>query len=443
MDKTLQAARESGIGHENFIVRSRTLGVIAKEREPDESVAMLAIRQIETHGWREAFEFPHQVRDLPHSAESVKWVADWLEESAPTTDKENPQLHLNAWFCEAPVKWLLPQIDRFVETLKAEWPPLTGTIRSTPVTFANPRVSFAHAVDRLEASMWSGEKLREELDQLLHRCVEAHEFPHAEVRRMEVICEAIAARGECREEAVEAWLDIADPDPAREVGAADYRAGAALMVIHHGKLHPPVERIVRLFELDWDWINELVADAIIAGGDADTLRDLLRIFPGLSWYAKLFLSTVLERLRFDGFEENLIDLRRGDDDDGQAVRLAGALSLYGSDKAVAAAKEIAAEYPDDPERKDILDQICVDEILTGRESLETRRHLKDMTRNHEQRKIGFANFERLMERASRPAVAKRLEPKPFIPAAPRPPVGRNEPCPCGSGRKFKKCCAAG
>jgi uncharacterized protein YecA (UPF0149 family) len=24
----------------------------------------------------------------------------------------------------------------------------------------------------------------------------------------------------------------------------------------------------------------------------------------------------------------------------------------------------------------------------------------------------------------------------------RPKVGRNEPCPCGSGRKYKKCCGA-
>ena len=25
---------------------------------------------------------------------------------------------------------------------------------------------------------------------------------------------------------------------------------------------------------------------------------------------------------------------------------------------------------------------------------------------------------------------------------PQPKVGRNDPCPCGSGRKFKKCCGA-
>jgi SWIM/SEC-C metal-binding protein len=25
---------------------------------------------------------------------------------------------------------------------------------------------------------------------------------------------------------------------------------------------------------------------------------------------------------------------------------------------------------------------------------------------------------------------------------PAPGIGRNDPCPCGSGKKFKKCCAA-
>ena len=32
---------------------------------------------------------------------------------------------------------------------------------------------------------------------------------------------------------------------------------------------------------------------------------------------------------------------------------------------------------------------------------------------------------------------------PPAPSAPRVKVGRNEPCPCGSGRKYKRCCGAG
>jgi SWIM/SEC-C metal-binding protein len=37
-----------------------------------------------------------------------------------------------------------------------------------------------------------------------------------------------------------------------------------------------------------------------------------------------------------------------------------------------------------------------------------------------------------MDRALRPPEPVLADPK----------VGRNEPCPCGSGKKFKKCCSA-
>ena len=37
---------------------------------------------------------------------------------------------------------------------------------------------------------------------------------------------------------------------------------------------------------------------------------------------------------------------------------------------------------------------------------------------------------------------ERGAPAPATLVRPRPKVGRNDPCPCGSGRKFKKCCGA-
>ena len=40
--------------------------------------------------------------------------------------------------------------------------------------------------------------------------------------------------------------------------------------------------------------------------------------------------------------------------------------------------------------------------------------------------------------------ARKATPQAAEPAAPLPPkVGRNDPCPCGSGKKYKKCCGAG
>ena len=37
-----------------------------------------------------------------------------------------------------------------------------------------------------------------------------------------------------------------------------------------------------------------------------------------------------------------------------------------------------------------------------------------------------------------PAPTEYVPPKPFI--RDQPKIGRNDPCPCGSGKKYKKCC---
>ena len=47
------------------------------------------------------------------------------------------------------------------------------------------------------------------------------------------------------------------------------------------------------------------------------------------------------------------------------------------------------------------------------------------------------NQEAMIQEAIREAEAERRRP------VTRQKVGRNEPCPCGSGRKYKKCCGAG
>jgi uncharacterized protein YecA (UPF0149 family) len=47
----------------------------------------------------------------------------------------------------------------------------------------------------------------------------------------------------------------------------------------------------------------------------------------------------------------------------------------------------------------------------------------------------FAHSEERLRQLSR-----RVPAPPPAPAADLPRVGRNDPCPCGSGKKYKKCC---
>jgi hypothetical protein len=57
---------------------------------------------------------------------------------------------------------------------------------------------------------------------------------------------------------------------------------------------------------------------------------------------------------------------------------------------------------------------------------------------------GGRSFARFVG-ALRPAYAERCSPKGGLRVPPivkkTADIGRNDPCPCGSGRKFKKCCA--
>jgi len=51
-------------------------------------------------------------------------------------------------------------------------------------------------------------------------------------------------------------------------------------------------------------------------------------------------------------------------------------------------------------------------------------------------------FASMMSRPPSPAAGAPFPAAP-PPAAPRAAVGRNDPCPCGSGKKYKKCCGRG
>jgi preprotein translocase subunit SecA len=42
--------------------------------------------------------------------------------------------------------------------------------------------------------------------------------------------------------------------------------------------------------------------------------------------------------------------------------------------------------------------------------------------------------------ASRIGMKRQLPAEPVVPRASKPAASRNDPCPCGSGKKYKRCC---
>jgi len=196
-------------------------------------------------------------------------------------------------------------------------------------------------------------------------------------------------------------------------------------------------------------MSELIDSALLKTGDSETLGALLDRYATHNWSTRFSLSKIFENLRFPEHEQALREALRAEEEDDLRVNLAWALALYGSPESLALARGVALEYPGDPERWELLDLLCVHDILLGRESDETRRHHGMMERRRAEQNARRTEIEALIASASHAAISspppaphgrKEKNVIPFRPAKPKPIAGRNDPCPCGSGKKFKKCC---
>ncbi len=429
-----------------MMVRSEALHLLAGCRHWNPATTLRALRQLDLHGWNGAFEFSHQVTDLRHSEESMSWLANRLERLAPEAGGEaaNELRHLADWFCKAPVPLIRPHVGRFLDAIMAALPPETESIRSNPVKFAHPRISFDLAAKRLEAAFLTPDQCLARLEVALEKCAAAPDFPSEEVIELEVLCEALGQRGAVSMAVRIEWLDAVQELQPNAASLVEYRAGAAAMILKYELLPPPVESLVRLFELDWDWLNEEVADALSSAGDSSTLGFLLEKYSGLPWSARLYLTGVFERLRFPEHESALIGALDAEEDEDLCADIARTLVLYGSEKCLARARKAAKELFPSGEREALVDALSLREMLGDSPPKEALRHFEEMRKRMEKSRERFALLERgLMTglptgggEIIRPFIA----PPPITPYRAEPQVGRNSPCPCGSGRKFKKCC---
>lgn len=412
---------------ERPVVRSEVLKELSRLPEPPPEATSPALRQIEKHGWTGSFQFPHLITRFPHTEESFDLLVKRLHELAPRTDAGNELMTLCPWLGQAPVAWLDRVIGDFVETIKTSAESRDGTLSREPLVFRSGGASFEVAVRRMVLSMKPGPELRKYADELLDRCVEREEFPHQEVRELEFVARIMASRGECLDEAAGEWLDIEEPSEDRPPARDDYRVGFALMLLREARRPVPLEGLLRPLRFDWDWMNELYSSTLTAIADAPMIGDLLEVYPGLEWYQRLFSSSAVAAAWWPENEAAVMAAAEREEEDPIRVRFASALVVCGTDNAGKFARMVAAEHPNDPNRREILGLDALRETLCGRATADTRGRLEEIEKEHQRLAEKMALLEGRRP-ALQPAHKQQAD------------VGRNDPCPCGSGRKYKKCC---
>jgi hypothetical protein len=217
--------------------------------------------------------------------------------------------------------------------------------------------------------------------------------------------------------------------------------------------------IGKLGEDGGDILNEECAQALTRIGTPAVLGAIAEAFPDAERHFRVFATQPLENIHSDLAVE--IGLRLLGQEQDEMVRgdLAHVLLSQFATEAIEATRQLLLGRPElDFEGRGLRDYLLETCILTGERfpefdewsaasQAEKEAHWKRV-KELEGDPAGLLMFalEKLTGKKAPevPRARPPLPPKPHL-SLPRQPewrqkVGRNDPCPCGSGKKFKKCC---
>ena len=259
-------------------------------------------------------------------------------------------------------------------------------------------------------------------------------------------------------------MDVLSKPPSDGAGddPTDWLTGLMMILAGRLRIEEAAPRIWDLLAVDWDWYYDAAEAALTRIGTPAVARLIGQRYPQAAWEDRLPATIILARIRCDEAAAVIEAALRDEDDDGLRAELGVAAATQFDDRLVPLAIDVLNEDPDDPERGEIRERLVAFSHLSGHELPERDEWERDAEEalDHMRRRIdrvtglltnrlggpfdddgddGYGHDDLDLgdpdadaEDADADAAGARLQRG--------SQVGRNEPCPCGSGKKYKRCC---
>jgi len=257
-----------------------------------------------------------------------------------------------------------------------------------------------------------------------------------------------------------------------------WRSIFAVQVLGRARYEPGIDAIVEKLAIDTDVLREEVNRSLPRIATLRVVDRIVSFYPGKPWHVRLYAHNSLAAIKLPECEAallKLVDVEKAIEadpnhhDEGEPLidTLLVDLTELGSLAGLDESRPLIAKFPKDPEVMDFCQGLIAAAVMAGvtlpeeaawRELIEARAN-----RAAERRDYFGGLFGRIGEGLGKsgnslpagddtrdqgkwdsplPAgdfSSEYAEPvKPIRNAAPK--IGRNDPCPCGSGKKYKKCC---
>jgi len=423
---------KQGILHPEREVRDVAVRYFSECFSPDPSVVPLVIQAVGRYGWREAVS-SYVLRDgLAQTDETLSWIVGELSRDGDLEDEDWPEYYgLLVDLLAGADAHLLSRHESEIMNAEGIEPGV--------------REAIAERIRLLSAdpdACWA------ELGEWCQR--ERHKQYASDVNFDEPcrLVEAIARHGEPYAARVLSILQEKVEDfRGRPMG---WMEPAVVRLAGEMRLESAIPILVEKLHEEGDVLLEECERALARIGTNTVVERLCRDFSEGDWSYRLRAAAVLERIRSDLVVTKCAELLETEEDPDIRVWLGHAVLHQLSYDGVEPVRRLILRGPLDPEMRALQGKFLAACTLMEVDLPEMEQWRRDVERAAEERRNYFSerfgdfadeldeygdeNFEGYDEENLRVDGAEPLSP----PA--RRKVGRNDPCPCGSGKKFKKCC---
>jgi hypothetical protein len=195
-----------------------------------------------------------------------------------------------------------------------------------------------------------------------------------------------------------------------------------------------------------DWINEECHKAFTKIGSEAVIAQFVSDYATSEWFERMSIACTLEDIHSDQSVQACLDFLKFEED--QVVRglLFQSVLFNFSTEGIEPARQFILKTPLDPDVLEVRSTLLTACKLTGERFPEFEAWREDSKNDQEFRRKWRSEHplpddeDDFEDDEFEEEDYEETEPPPLTIVRRNARIGRNDPCPCGSGKKFKKCC---
>ncbi|WP_339736151.1 SEC-C metal-binding domain-containing protein [uncultured Gimesia sp.] len=429
---------KQAILHPELPVRIQALQYFSRPFCEDTTIMPLVIQVVEKYGRKSSLRFINEAVSLPQTESTIQWCMEELQQNFAHQD-ENQDDYLYASAISNVLAHADPLLTR---TRKSEILGLPGFLPE----FGSALSERAHLHSKDSETLWN--KLRDFCEQEnATQYLSEMDLPHANR-----IVEALGRGGDIVADQVLMMLN--ENIDYSENSSKALMQGFVLRLAGELRLTAAVPSLIEALKEDDDWFNEECQRALIRIGGGDVAKALTAEFSTAEWHFRLYGSSVLEQLHTDLAIRKCIDLFEEETDETIITHLGQAALSHFSTEAIDPVRQFICTSEIDPEILDLresLVSVCTVLEIKFPEFEEWKKDNEEaeaLRKKLYQEKYGSFfgvsddSILDLIADTDAPDADTLTQPA-YVPNTiirQDARIGRNDPCPCGSGKKYKKCC---